>query len=89
MKKVFLLVAFTGIVGAASAASFVSLTKTAIVEFRGDDKKKEEKKACCKKDGKDEKGKTCAEGEKKSCCKKGGEKTAAIAPATPAPAPTK
>jgi uncharacterized protein YfaQ (DUF2300 family) len=81
MKKLFLLVAFTGIVGAASATSFASLTKVAIVTFKGDDKKKEEKKSCCKKD---EKGKTCTgEGEKKSCCKAkaGEEKKADTAPA--------
>ncbi len=84
MRKIFLLVAFTGIVGASSATSIVSLTKSTIVEFKGDDKKKEDKKACCKKD---EKKKACAEGEKKACCKAKGEK-AEVAPAA-APAPIK
>ena len=85
MKKLFLLFAFTGIVGAASATSIVTLNKATVITFKGDDKKgddkkKEEKKSCCKKD---EKGKTCGgeNAEKKSCCKaKAEEKPAAPAP---------
>ena len=52
MKKLFLLLAFTGIVGAASATSVVALTKGTVITFGGDDKKQEkkkcDKKACCK-----------------------------------------
>ena len=86
MKKIFLLAAFTGIVGAASAISVVSLTKSTVITVGGDekkdDKKKGDKKACCKKG---ETAKGCA-GEKseakgKACCH---AKTAsAAAPATP------
>lgn len=87
MKKLFLLVAFTGIVGASSAISVVALTKASVITLGGDekktdDKKKGEKKACCKKG---ETGKACAgdkEGKGKACCH---AKTAAAAtPATPA-----
>lgn len=53
MKKIFLLLAFTGIVGAASATSLSALTNETVITLGGDDKKKEEKKKC----------------EKKSCCK--------------------
>lgn len=67
MKKMFLLLAFTGILGAASAATIGS-SKVTIAIHNGDDKKggddkkkdKDKEKACCKKD---EKG-------NKSCCKK-------------------
>ena len=86
MKKLFLLVAFTGIVGASSAISVVALTKASVInvggdEKKSDDKKKDEKKACCKKG---EKGKTCSGDKKeKACCH---AKTAAtpapVAPAT-------
>ena len=71
MKKIFLLVAFAGIVGASSATAS---------NFRQDDKNKTEQqhdcskhaKGECKKDGKDA-AKHCennANG-KKACCKKG------------------
>jgi hypothetical protein len=53
MKKIFLLLAFTGIVGAASAISTVALTKGTVITLGGDDKKQEDKKKC----------------EKKACCK--------------------
>lgn len=53
MKKIFLLLAFTGLVGATSANSLVTLTKGTIIAFSGDDKKQEGKKKC----------------DKKSCCK--------------------
>ena len=53
MKKIFLLLAFTGIVGAASATSAVALTKGTVITLGGDDKKQEKKKKC----------------DKKSCCK--------------------
>lgn len=83
MKKLFLLVAFTGIVGASSAMSVVALTKSSVIAIgdeKKDDKKKDEKKACCKKG---EKEKTCAGDKKgKACCH-------AKTTATPAPtAPT-
>jgi hypothetical protein len=56
MKKLFLLLAFTGIVGAASATSIASIKNTSVItlggeEKKGDDKKKKEEKACCKKEG--------------------------------------
>ena len=65
MKKLFLLVAFTGIVAAASADTLLTLSKATVIvlgdDKKGDDKKKEGK-SCCKKDG------------GKSCCKKGDSK---------------
>jgi hypothetical protein len=99
MKKLFLLVAFTGIVAASSASTLVSLTKGTVItlgeEKKGDEKKKKKKKssekACCKKDGAaaseaKAEGKSChseAKAEGKSCCKKTAEASAAPA-ATPA-----
>jgi hypothetical protein len=65
MKKLFLMIAFAGMVGSVSAVT------------TGDDKdkdKKGEKKECCKKaEGKacsGEKKEGCAKGEAKACCKK-------------------
>ena len=63
MKKVFLMLAFAGLVGSVSAA----------VKSTGDDDKTKAKKEC-KKDSKCCKdkatdGKACASGEKKACCK--------------------
>lgn len=76
MKKLFLLFAFTGIVGAASATTLLTSTPATIVSvkgdpIKGDDKKKKDEKACCKKDaaGKhtaDASGKACS-GEAKAC----------------------
>jgi hypothetical protein len=71
MKKIFLLLAFTGILGAASA-TVVSSAKATITVNNGDDKKagddkkkdKDKEKACCKKD---------ANGNKACCKKKEGE----------------
>jgi hypothetical protein len=96
MKKLFLLLAFTGIVAASSASTIVSLTKGTVItlgeEKKGDEKKKKEEKkscdkdhACCKKDAKatgTAEAKTCHDGktEGKSCCKKTAE--ASAAPAT-------
>ncbi len=60
MKKLFLLFAFAGIVGASSAASLVTLNKATTVTFKQDDKKKE----CSKKD----KDHNCSKS-KKECCK--------------------
>ena len=55
MKKLFLLLAFTGIVGAASATTLVSTKATVETvkgdDKKGDDKKKKDKKECCKKEG--------------------------------------
>ena len=68
MKKVFLMLAFAGLVGSVSAA----------VKSTGDDDKAKAKKECkkdskcCKDkaaDGKTTDGKACAAGEKKACCK--------------------
>ena len=59
MKKLFLLLAFTGIVDAASATTVTALTKGTVIILNGDDKKQEGKKQDDKK--------KC---EKKSCCKK-------------------
>ena len=66
MKKIFLMLAFTGIVGASSATSISILFKghASIINNGGDkDKDKKGKKKSC----------TSAEGEKKSCCKKTGK----------------
>lgn len=72
MKKIFLLLAFTGILGAASASTVLSVTKATVVvngdDKKGDDKKKDKEKtkekACCKKDAK------CENQKDKACCKK-------------------
>ncbi len=80
MKKVFLMLAFAGLVGSVSAA----------VKTTGDDDKdkgkkeckKGEKKACCK-DKAAAEGKACSgekAGEKKACCKDKA-KTAEVKPA--------
>jgi len=80
MKKLFLLFAFTGIVGAASATTLTA-TKAEVVtvkgdDKKGDDKKKKDAKACCKSheakacSGEKTEAKACSgAGEKKSCCK--------------------
>ena len=61
MKKIFLMVAFAGLLGS-----------TVVANTKGDDKDKKGKKECCKKG----EGKSCAgeskDGEK-SCCKKKAE----------------
>lgn len=89
MKKVFLVLALAGVVGAASASTFVA-HKTVTVcgdEKKGDDKKKKSKKECCKADAtaktscadhKTEATKTsCTEGKaEKSCCKAKANSTA-------------
>ena len=86
MKKLFLLLAFTGIVGAASATSVLALSHNTIVNHGGDDKKgddkkkKKDKKECCKKDAN---AKTCTHDDKKSCCKAKTETKAKPATATP------
>ena len=75
MKKLFLMLAFTGMVTAVSASTVSALTNTSIVSVIGDDKKGDDKgkkkkscskdeKSCCKKD----------ESGKKSCCKSKEEK---------------
>lgn len=56
MKKLFLLLAFTGVVGAASANSIATITYSTVItlggeEKKGDDKKKKDEKSCCKKEG--------------------------------------
>ncbi len=78
MKKIFLLLAFTGILGAASASTILSTqastVMTAVDANKGGDKEKEKckdkakckdkDKACCKKDAKKD---------GKSCCQKKAE----------------
>jgi hypothetical protein len=97
MKKLFVLLAFTGIMGSAAASTVANFASTSVVsmigeEKKGDDKKKKDEKACCKKDAKAE-GKACA-GEKtetKACAKEGKSccKAKAEAAATPAAEPVK
>lgn len=97
MKKLFLLIAFSGIVAASSALTISSLTKTATVTIGGEEKKDKKKcdkdKACCKKGGESAKAcsgekaeaKSCsggAAGQTKACCK-GKTAAKAEAPATP------
>jgi hypothetical protein len=69
MKKIFLSIAFAGIVGASSAASLATLNKLTTVTFKQDDKKK----ACCKKDA----NRDCSKHSKskKDCCKHGATPT--------------
>ena len=76
MKKLFLLCAFTGIVGAASATTIATFTKASIVctngdDKKGDDKKKKDEKACCKKDANGKGGCADGKGGTKACCHKG------------------
>jgi hypothetical protein len=93
MKKLFLLIAFTGIVGASSALSVSALTKGTVITLGGEEKKEEKKKcdkdkACCKKgesakacSGEKAEGKSCSKGEGKSCCKaKAHSEAPAVAP---------
>ena len=44
MKKLFLLVAFTGIIGASSALTVASLTKGNLISIGGEEKKADKKK---------------------------------------------
>jgi hypothetical protein len=86
MKKLFLLIAFTGIVGAASASSLVAFNKATVITNGGDEKKDEKKKcdkdkACCKKGEKS--GKACS-GEKGKCCH-AKEASTSTTPATTTP----
>ena len=69
MKKIFLMLAFTGLVASVSA-------KTADDKDKGKKDAKKETKSCCKEKGTGTDGKACAAGDKKekSCCK---DKTAA------------
>ncbi len=72
MKKMFLMLAFTGIVGASVANTLSVMNNTAVITLSGDKKgddkkKKEDEKAKACHDGKDEKA-GCAGGSK-SCCK--------------------
>lgn len=72
MKKIFLLLAFAGIVGASSANTFTTSNKSVTSTFKQDEKKK---KDCCKKDknhdcSKHEKGKcTMSDSTKHDCSK--------------------
>ncbi len=98
MKKLFLLVAFTGIVGASSALSVVALTKGTVITLQGDEKKDGKKKcdknkSCCKKAGASKgcagekaEAKGCSHGEAKgkACSHGQKEPVTNITPATPA-----
>ena len=71
MKKIFLLLAFAGIVGATGMSTFAAVSKChqeVTAEKTGD---KEKEKKCCKKDGKvcDKDKKACTDKEAKSCTK--------------------
>lgn len=68
MKKIFLLLAFTGIVGASSASTLVTLNNKPSVTFKQDDKKK---KGCCKKDATHD----CSKHEKGKCNKEKSDST--------------
>lgn len=97
MKKIFLLVAFTGIIGASSALTVSALTKGTVITLGGEEKKAEKKKcdskkACCKSDAKAKscshektEAKACSHNEVKgkACCK---GKTEAHTEAAPTPA---
>lgn len=103
MKKLFLLIAFTGIVGASSALSVVSLTKGTFITVGGEEKKDEKKKcdkdkACCKKDANAKacsgageptkvEGKACSGEMKGKTCCKG-KTTAVASPTVPSSAPS-
>ena len=79
MKKLFLLLAFTGIVAAGSASTVMSLNNVDITvvgegDKKGDKDKKKKKckkgKSCCKaKEGATAKACSGEAGEKKACCK--------------------
>ena len=89
MKKLFLLFAFTGIVGAASATTLVSFTKATVVtvagdDKKGDDKKKKDEKACCKKDANGKGGCADGKGGTKACCKAKADSDAKATTAAPA-----
>jgi hypothetical protein len=75
MKKLFLMLAFTGMVTAMSASTVSSFTGTAIsIVKEGDDKDKGKKKDKAKHCSADEKS-CCKKGEStKSCCSKDGKK---------------
>lgn len=83
------MLAFTGIVGAASANSLAVITNAPEISINNDDKgKKKDKKSCCKKDAKacaKEEKKACAT-VKKGCCKDKASATAKAEKATPATA---
>lgn len=98
MKKLFLLVAFTGIIGASSALTVASLSKGNLISIGGEEKKADKKKcdknkACCKKDSeaklsKNEApmGKSCQGASKSKSCCKGGKKDAKTAETAATPA---
>jgi hypothetical protein len=94
MKKLFLMLAFTGMVGAASATTVASMTKANVTiggeEKKDEKKKKKSAKACCSKDAaKAGEAKAC-HGEKaaeaKSCSKDGAPKSCCKAKGTTATA---
>ena len=95
MKKLFLLIAFSGIVGASSALSVSTITKGTVITLGGEEKKAEKKKcdkdkACCKKGGEAKacsgqkaEAKACSgeAGKTKACCK--GKTASAATPTAP------
>jgi hypothetical protein len=104
MKKIFVFIAFAGMVGTTTAASLATFNKVNTLAYMQDDKKQDEKKHDCSKHAKGEcdKGKhDCskhAKGEchkgmsdstKKDCSKHHGKKDCCKKGATPATPPTK
>ncbi|MCA6365356.1 MAG: hypothetical protein IM638_20155 [Bacteroidetes bacterium] len=90
MKKLFIVLALTGLVGTASAATVATFTGSKVEIVKGDDKKKKKKgkKAeCCSSQGAAaSSGKACSKDANASggCCK---DKQAAQPAPAPAPAP--
>ncbi len=88
MKKLFIVLALTGLVGTASAKAVASFTGTKIEMVKGGDdkkKKKKSKKADCSTTGAAANGKACSkDGQAGGCCK---DKQAAQPAPAPAPAP--
>jgi len=75
MKKLFLMLALTGMVTAVSASTVSALSNTSISivigdDKKGDDKNKKKEKSCSK----DEKSCCKKDAGKKSCCSKDGKK---------------
>ena len=71
MKKIFLGIALLGMMVSANAMITASVSKTAVVNLKGDKdkKKKKKKKESCSSDS--TKSGCCKEGEKKKCCSGG------------------
>jgi hypothetical protein len=92
MKKLFLALAFTGILGAASANTIASFTHVSVITVSGDEKKKKGDKKDAKTCTAD--AKATEKGGAKACCKEGAGHScchgaAPAKPAAPAEAPKK